>query len=189
MSSTPVKIPSFYLDFMDSVNEQGHDSIIMRSSATSSDASCVELDIRLHSTHPHLKYMVALVDENAYFDHPKTGEALSSAVNFIELLGFPKDVARVDEFYLGPFNEDGILEIMAAADHTAGRLDLEERADSLQREADRLRKEAEIYGGLSKIHGTLVGVQTGLEKIQRREDAKKRFTVYEGGKSKVPKLA
>lgn len=190
MTTQPVKIPRFYTDFMNSVNLNGHDSIVMRANATSSDDTCVELDVRLHGTHPALSYVVGMIDEDAAGDHPKTNEAVAPADKFKKTLGFADNTPQVDNYYLGPFDEESVLEIMAAADHTSARLDLEKRAEVLRAQADLLQREADIYGGLSSARGGIVDKVQELHRAIRREERKDMFKVIEGGKpAAAPKLA
>lgn len=184
--TTPVETPSLFLSFMDSVNVDGHNSIVMRSHAMASDASCLELDIRLHGTHPKLTYMVGLVEENVEADHPETGKAVVRANKFKELLGFPTDTPQIDDYYLGPFDEDTVLSIMGAADHTAARLDFEEQADKARARLEALENKAHAFGELSRMAGQSVDLSAKVEKARIREARKGMFYVIPGGKAAAP---
>lgn len=184
--SEQVKVPPLFLRFMDAVNLSGHDSIMLRAHATAPDRTCVELDVRLHDTHPHLTYIIGVVDENATADHPKTGEALHDVKAVKAMMGFGDEVPQMDDYYLGPFNEEAALEIIAAADMTAARLDVEDRAETLRYELAQLEKTAATYGALSSKHGAIVGKLGELDRAVKREERKGMLRVIPGGKAAAP---
>lgn len=188
MASSRHHIPHSFLDFMDSVNQKGHDYIVLRANDHADDDTCLELDVRLHSTEPDYRYIVGLLNERSCFFHTDTGEGLFKAPRFIETLGFPENTPTIDDYYLGPFSEDMVLHIMAAAEHTAVRLDADKRAGFLQKALESAQKVSDGYGELSSERGGIVSSLRDIEKAQKRQERKGLFTVIEGGKSRTPHM-
>lgn len=188
MTSSPVRIPPFFLDFMHSVKLNRHDHIVMRANAYAADDTCLELDVRLHSTEPDLRYIVGYVNEHSCFNHPETGEKLFKALLFTKTLDFPDDTQRIDDYYLGPFSEEMMLEVMAAADHTSARLDADKRVSYCQKQLEDAQKIADGYRESSRDRGSIVSDLTALEKITKYEERRGLFTLLQGGKSDTPKM-